>query len=200
MCYFNNKNKSILNERDYLQSQLLKGNLNLDFYSRLKQLNLLSLAQNETMHFIDAETIIRKNLASFLLLMNGEAFLKTKISKSEFLYNLNEFLFELTLCENLCTFLKNSNSKIIGFKANFFINGFTIIFKYKGKNETPRNYCNKVTKSSKKGWFYNTVKITFNCATTQKQKPSKLNLDGSIKNRLSAIYITLCLSGLKRFN
>ena len=72
--------------------------------------------------------------------------------------------------------------------------------KYKGKNETPRNYCNKVTKSSKKGWFYNTVKITFNCATTQKQKPSKLNLDGSIKNRLSAIYITLCLSGLKRFD
>ena len=42
MCYFNNKNATDVTERDALQRLALNGNFNLDFYTRLKQVNLLS--------------------------------------------------------------------------------------------------------------------------------------------------------------
>ena len=94
MCYFNNKNATDVTERDALQRLALNGNFNLDFYTRLKQVNLLSETCKNSNKFIDVESVIRKNLVAFLLLLNGEAFFKTKINKSEYNYNLNEFLFE----------------------------------------------------------------------------------------------------------
>ena len=92
MCYFNNKNASDVTEREALQSAAIKEEFNLDFYSRLKQVNLLSAASKNTKNFMDAENIIRKNLVAFLVLLNSSAFIKTKIDKSDYIYNLNEYL------------------------------------------------------------------------------------------------------------
>lgn len=200
MCYFNNKNANDVTEREALQQQAIEENFNLDFYSRLKQVNLLSESCKNDENFIDIESIIRKNLIAFLVLLNSSVFLKTKISQSEYLYKLNEFLFEITLCENICNFIKNSKNKIIHFKAYFLKEKVVMQIKYKGKKILPRSYLNNIITRYKKGMFYNVVNITINCASIKKEQPPKINLDGCLKNRLSAIYIALCLSGLKRFN
>ena len=200
MCYFNNKNATDVTERDALQRLALNGNFNLDFYTRLKQVNLLSETCKNSNKFIDVESVIRKNLVAFLLLLNGEAFFKTKINKSEYNYNLNEFLFEMTLCENICSFIKASKNKTLYIKSLFLKNKFIITIKYKGEKAMPRNYTDSAKTTFKKGLIFNTATISFNCKTKKTKKPPKLNLDGYLKNRLSAVYITLCLSGLKRFN
>ena len=200
MCYFNNKNASDVTEREALQSAAIKEEFNLDFYSRLKQVNLLSAASKNTENFIDAENIIRKNLVAFLVLLNSSAFIKTKIEKSDYNYNLNEFLFEMTLCENICCFLKASTNKILYFKVTFLKEKIIMQIKYKGKTINPRSYCEKTKLMFKKGWLFNTVTITLNCKSIKTKQPPKINLDGCLKNRLSTVYITLALSGLKRFN
>lgn len=200
MCYFNNKNASDVTEREALQSAVINEEFNLDFYSRLKQVNLLSAASKNTKNFIDAENIIRKNLVAFLVLLNSSAFIKTKIDKSDYIYNLNEYLFEMTLCENICCFLKASTNKIIYFKTSFFKNKVIMQIKYKGKNVMPRSYINTAKTTFKKGILFNTATISFPCVSLKTKMPPKINLDGCLKNRLSSVYITLYLSGLKRFN
>ena len=178
MCYFNNKNASDVTERETLQQAVINGSLNLDFYSRLKQLNLLSESCKNENIFIDAEGIIRKNLVAFLVLLNSDAIIKTKINNTEYLYKLNEFLFEMTLCENICCFLKASKNKIIYLKVIFLKNKFIIQIKYNGKKIQPRSYCNNVKTSFKRGVVFKTALITFNCESLKTKKPSKLNLDG----------------------
>ena len=155
MCYFNNKNANDVTEREALQQQAIEENFNLDFYSRLKQVNLLSESCKNDENFIDVESIIRKNLIAFLVLLNSSVFLKTKIRQSEYLYKLNEFLFEITLCENICHFIKNSKNKIIYLKAYFLKEKVVMQIKYKGKKILPRSYLNNIITRYKKGMFYN---------------------------------------------
>jgi len=199
MCYFTNENTPFFNEREVLQQKLINGETNLDFYLRLKQLNLNNSNLINKESTIDIETNLRKIMVAFLVLLNNDAFIKAKISESPYLYRLNEFLFELTLCENICNCIKNSKNKFIYLKTKFYDSGFIITIKYQGQKITPRNYLNKSDATIKKGVFFNTIKINFNGNTLQKQKPPKINLDGYILNRLSSVYITLALSGLKRF-
>ena len=101
---------------------------------------------------------------------------------------------------NICCFLKASTNKILYFKVNFLKEKIIMQIKYKGKTINPRSYCEKTKFMFKKGWLFNTVIITLNCKSIKTKQPPKINLDGCLKNRLSTVYITLALSGLKRFN
>lgn len=196
MCYFTNDFLNEISLREELQQKAIKNEYNLDFYCQLKQLNLKQKHQQ----YIDAEGAIRNILASFLILLNSDAFLSVRLSKSKFYYLLNEFSFELTVCENICNAIKNSNSKYIFVNTKFNNKGFKVIVYYNGKAFNPYNYCfNSFVKSQTIG-LINRVVISFNTAKKPKQKPPKINLDGYIKNKLSSVFIALYLSGLKRFN
>ena len=200
MCYFTNDFFNEMQLREELQKKVINNELNLDFYCRLKQLNLLKLSQNYSEKTVDTEGSIRNILASIIILLNSDVFIKTNIPTSKYNYLLNSFLFEMTFCENLFKAIKNSKSKNVFVKAKFFNYGFKIIIYYKGqKYHTSTYQPNSVVKPINFKLF-NRVELCFNAVKKTKEKPSKINLDSFLLNKLSSVYIALNLSGLKALN
>lgn len=201
MCYLNKNLYNFYNEREALQDLIIENKLDIEFYKKIKAINLIraDIFKEDIYSFFDCENSIRKILSSIILLSNKNVIIDFNIKNTKYLYYLNPFLFELTFSEVICNAIINAIENKIELNIKFSKMNLTIELKYKGKFFIPIIYNTSAyvkTGNTKNNCF---IKICFNIKSkiNKNKKPPKI--DSFIKNRISPLYIALYNSKLITF-